>query len=97
MKKLFLTVILTTVLLAGGAIYLFSQEQPQPQRDTVTTLILDATPESYWALEDEENRLSKGSKEGSFGTIAIIAAVGVVAAGAVILFLKKKKVHPENL
>lgn len=54
-------------------------------------------PESYWALEDEENGWRKGSKEGSFGIIAIIAAVSVVAAGAVILILKKKKDRPENL
>lgn len=90
MKKLFLTAVLTTAMLTGGAGFLLSQEMPNTQPDTVN-IDTDAKPTFYYAEEDEETGSRKGSNKGSFGTIAIIATIVVVAAGAMIVFLKKKK------
>ena len=81
---------MTLTLHSGVAFFLLSQEQPKPQKDTVTVMT-DEKPTFYYAIEDEKTEWSNGSNKGSLGTIAIIVVIVIVAAGAVILFLKKKK------
>jgi hypothetical protein len=87
MKRVFLLIALSAILLSGGIKYGFSQEQPVPQKDTIN-IDTDAKPTFYYAVEDEES--GAGNGKGSAGIIAIIAVV-LVAAGGVGLFLLKKK------
>ncbi|MBW6499979.1 MAG: hypothetical protein K0B05_01165 [Bacteroidales bacterium] len=89
MKRVFLLVALSAILLSGGIKYGISQEQPVPQKDTVN-IDTDAKPTFYYAVEDEEEGTESGKEKGSAGLIAIIAAV-VVAGGVGFFLLKKKK------
>ncbi|MFO7621469.1 MAG: hypothetical protein R6W81_09415 [Bacteroidales bacterium] len=90
MKRVFLLVVLSAILLSGGIRYGVSQERPVPQKDTVN-IDTDAKPTFYYAVEDEEKGSKSGNEKGSAGLIAIIAAVVVVAGGVGFFLLKKKK------
>ena len=84
MKKALLTLSLVILFVFGSLTPVFSQDQPQPQKDTVN-IDTDAKPTTYYDIEDEY--ASKvGKEKGSGATIAIISGA-VVVAGAVAYFV----------
>ncbi len=89
MKKIFLICFFSALLIFGIMDAGVSQEQPQPQKDTVN-IDTDAKPTFYYAVEDEQVE-SVGKSGGSGTTIAIIAGAVVVLGIAGYFLLKKKK------
>jgi len=89
MKRTFLVLSFSGLLILAGTVLAYTQEEPVPIKDTVN-MDTDAKPTFYYAVEDEKTEDTAG-KSSSGTTIAIIAGVVVVAAGAGFYLLKKKK------
>lgn len=89
MKKSFLILSLSTIIIFSGLNLLSAQEQPKPKKDTVN-MDTDAKPTFYYTAEDEKKAGKSDSEKGSASTVILIAGV-VVAAGAAGFFLLKKK------
>ncbi len=90
MKKGIIILSLSSLLAFAGLSYVYSQEAPNPQKDTVN-MDTDAKPTFYYAVEDEESATKEASGKGSAGLIAIIAGVVIVVGGVLFYFLKKNK------
>ena len=89
MKKTFLFLLVTALLISSGINFAVAQDQPAPKKDTVN-MDTDAKPEFYYAIEDEEND-TKDSSSGSSATILIIIGAVAVLSAAGYFLLKKKK------
>ncbi|MCU0362209.1 MAG: hypothetical protein MUD02_11020 [Bacteroidales bacterium] len=86
MKKAFIIISMSALMLSAGTGSLMAQEQPEPKKDTVN-MDTNAKPEFYYEVEDEE----AGAGKSSAGLIAIIAGAVVVLGGAAFVMMKKKK------
>lgn len=89
MKKYFLILSLSAIIIFSGLNLVSAQEQPKPKKDTVN-MDTDAKPTFYYAVEDEKTAAKSDSEKVSVSTVILIAGV-VVAAGAAGFFLLKKK------
>jgi LPXTG-motif cell wall-anchored protein len=86
MKKSFLVISMTSLLIFGCMNVVIAQDQPKPKKDSVN-MDNTAKPTFYYAAEDE-----KVTKKGDSSLlIPIIAGVVVVAGAAGFFLLKKKK------
>ena len=89
MKRTFVVLLLSGLLLVTGFGLAKAQEEPKPKKDTVN-MDTDAKPTFYYAVEDEKANVP-AKKGGSGATIAIVCGVVVVAAGVGFFLLKKMK------
>jgi LPXTG-motif cell wall-anchored protein len=90
MKKAVLILSLASVLMIFRTAAAFSQEKPQPKKDTVN-MDTDAKPTFYYAVEDEKEGAANKKSGGSGALIAIIAGAVVVIGAGAFFVLKKKK------
>ena len=88
MKKALLVLSLSAIFAISGLVPAVAQDQPKPKKDTVN-IDTDAKPTTYYDVEDNKTA-AESTEKGSNGTIVIIAGV-VIVAGAVALFLLRKK------
>jgi len=90
MKKVFLTVLFTALIMAlGSSAKLAAQDEPKPKKDSVNMDTI-TKPTTYYAIEDDK---SLGTKEGkgTASTIVIIAGAVIIAGGVLYSLLRKKK------
>ncbi|MGQ9621803.1 MAG: hypothetical protein ACUVTX_12635 [Bacteroidales bacterium] len=90
MKKVFLLLMLSTLLIIPGFIPVIkAQEEPKPKKDSINMDTI-SKPVSYYAIEDEESTGTKGGK-GTASTVVVIAGAVIIIGGVIYSLLKKKK------
>jgi len=90
MKKLFLTLFLSVLLVASGNIpAVKAQEEPKPKKDSVNMDTI-AKPVFYYAIEDEESTGKKGGK-GAASTVVVIVGAVIIVGGVIFSLTRKKK------
>jgi hypothetical protein len=87
MKKAILIISLSAFLAVSGLTAVLAQDEPDGQRDSVN-MDTDAVPTFYYDIEDDNVAVENEKSPGA--TIGIVVGV-VVLAGAIALFLLRKK------